>query len=261
MKIAVLYICTGRYTIFFEDFFESSEKYFLPNHQKDYYVFTDGSISNSNNSRVHIIQQVNFGWPEMAVKRYHIFSQIKQELNRYDYAYFCNANLLFLDTVDDNVLPVSDGEVVVTQHPGFYNKSPNEFTYERNPKSLAYIPEGTGRHYIGSGFNGSNIRDYLKIIDVLMNNTDQDIRNGIIALWHDESHLNRYILDHPYKLLSPAYLYPEGWKLPFPKKILVRDKSLFGGHDYMRGITNKNNSKHFYFNIRQKLKTILKFIT
>lgn len=40
-KIAILYICTGKYDIFWEDFYKTSEKYFLNNSEKHYFVFTD----------------------------------------------------------------------------------------------------------------------------------------------------------------------------------------------------------------------------
>ena len=30
MKIAILYICTGRYAQFFHDFYQSAKQYFLP---------------------------------------------------------------------------------------------------------------------------------------------------------------------------------------------------------------------------------------
>lgn len=238
MKIAVLYICTGRYTIFWKDFFPSAERYFLPGHEKEYFVFTDGEIDHRDHPRVKVVHQENLGWPHMAVKRYHLFTRIKEQLRAYDLAYFCNANLLFVDVVDDAILPERD-EVVVTQHPGFFDKPAREFTYERDPRSTAYVPEGEGRHYIGSGFNGARVSRYLEIIDTIRDRTDRDLAHDLIAVWHDESHLNRYIIDHPCKLISPSYLYPEGWKIPFPPKILVRDKSLLGGHDYLRGLSNE----------------------
>ena len=35
--------------------------------------------------------------------------------------------------------------------------------------------------------------------------------NGVIALWHDESQLNRYAAERSdYRLLTPAYWYPGG---------------------------------------------------
>ena len=41
---------------------------------------------------------------------------------------------------------------------------------------------------------------------------EADRANGVTAVWHDESHLNRYLRAHPPKRLTPAYCYPEsGW--------------------------------------------------
>lgn len=41
IKIAVLYIVTGRYTCFWNEFYESCEKYLLNDAEKKYFVFTD----------------------------------------------------------------------------------------------------------------------------------------------------------------------------------------------------------------------------
>ena len=59
--------------------------------------------------------------------------------------------------------------------------------------------------------------------------TEQDIRNGVVPLWHDESQLNRYAAEHTgsYRLLPPTYWYPEGWQMQFEQKIIVRNKSRY----------------------------------
>jgi len=58
--------------------------------------------------------------------------------------------------------------------------------------------------------------------------TEADLQQNIIALWHDESQLNRYAAERSdYRLLTPAYWYPEGWQMPFEQKITVRDKSRY----------------------------------
>jgi len=75
MKIGILYICTGKYDIFWKDFYLSSEKYLLKNHEKHYFVFTDSKtiFDAANNKNIHVIYQKNLGWPNNALMRYHIF--------------------------------------------------------------------------------------------------------------------------------------------------------------------------------------------
>ena len=41
MKVAILYICTGRYAQFFDGFYKSAEQYLLKGIEKRYFVFTD----------------------------------------------------------------------------------------------------------------------------------------------------------------------------------------------------------------------------
>ena len=52
---------------------------------------------------------------------------------------------------------------------------------------------------------------------------DADSTRGITAVWHDESHWNRYLVDHPPTLeLSPSYCwYPDGRSSAFEGKIAV----------------------------------------
>ena len=69
------------------------------------------------------------------------------------------------------------------------------------------------------------------MVGQLATNVNRDLHKNHIAVWHDESHLNRYFIDHPPKTLSPSYSYPERLKLPFPKIILALDKN----HGEMRG--------------------------
>ena len=59
----------------------------------------------------------------------------------------------------------------------------------------------------------------------------EDKKKGIIAVWHDESHMNRYLIDNePAIILNPSYCYPESWEIPFDKKLLALDKN----HNEMR---------------------------
>jgi FkbM family methyltransferase len=234
MRIAILYICTGRYTIFWDDFFISCEKYFLPGHEKRYFVFTDGCIAHESHERVMRIEQPRLGWPHDTLKRFHMFSRVAGDLAAFDFVFFFNANCEFRQTVNDAVLPTEEEGLVVVRHPGFFDKIPDDFTYDRNPASRAYIPFGRGRYYVCGGVNGGRSSAYCQLIHDLREAVDEDERNGVMAVWHDESHLNKYILTKNHTLLSPAYCHPENWKIPFPEIIRVRDKFIRGGPEFLR---------------------------
>lgn len=240
-KIGILYICTGKYTVFWDDFYKSAEKYLLPKLEKYYFVFTDGEINTYDNPFVKIIEQKRLGWPFDTLYRFKLFLGIERQLQEMDYLYFFNSNLIFLQEIGNELLPDEQDELVVTQHPGFFNESRKKFTYETNKKSTAYIAKNEGEIYVAGGLNGGKTQDFLKLAKELSKNIDADFENNIIAIWHDESHLNRYIIDKKVKVLSPAYLYKQNSNIPFEQKILILDKSKFGGHDFLRQVPPKKS--------------------
>jgi len=247
-KFAILYICTGNYVIFWKDFFKSAEKYLLTEEEieKHYFVFTDANIIDCDeNTRVHRIYQEPLSWPYITLDRFSIFQKAKKEFAKMDYIYFFNANMRFVKKIGKEILPSEGTTLALTKHPGFFNKIRDKFTYETNPSSLAYVSEKEGDYYFMGGLSGGFSEDYIKLIDELKRRIDLDKEKGIIALWHDESHLNRYAIDYSekIKILDPSFGYPEGWKLPFEPKIIIRDKKKVGGHDYLRGIKKEERKK------------------
>lgn len=239
MKVAILYICTGKYEIFWRDFYLSCETYFLPGIEKHYFVFTDsGHIDfEQDNPRIHRIYQENLGWPGNTLRRYEIFLSIEKNLEQFDYLFYLNANLLFLlPVMASNFLPQGNENLVACLHPGYYNKKRRRFTYEKNPRSLAYIDRTKGLYYFAGGINGGRTAYFIDAMKVMRKNIADDLSRGIVAVWHDESHWNKYLLDRSdVKMLHPGYLYPEGFKLPYEKIILIRDKARYGGHNRIRG--------------------------
>lgn len=224
MKIAVLYICTGKYNQFFHGFFESCEKYFMKGIARvEYFVFTD-DLSLSKSDKVHLFPKECKGFPLDSLFRFDMFLSIKEELRDFDYLYFFNANMQFVSPVGIEFLPKHQGIAAVI-HPGFYRRPSFLLPYERNKKSTAYIPPFKKRYkyYMGS-LNGGTFEAYFELIQKCSENTHIDYNKGIIAMVHDESHLNKYLSEHDCWELSPAYAYPEGWKMPFEPKIILRDK-------------------------------------
>ncbi len=228
-SVAILYICTGAYTVFWKNFYESAEKFLLPGFNKTYFVFTDKKeIFNSSNPQVKLIFQEPLQWPYPTLLRFKFFKRIEAQLQGFDYVYFFNANCrIEKEITGTDFLPADDEKIVVTQHPGYFNKTNAEFAYERNPASTAFVPMGEGVLYAAGGLNGGSTQPYLRFVNTCYTNVEADLQNGIVAVWHDESHLNKYILDKKVKVLHPGFLYPDGAALPFEKMIHLENKKLF----------------------------------
>lgn len=259
-KVAILYIGTGRYTIFWKDFFNSCEKNFLRNTEKHYFFFTDSNNYDSN-QKVTIVPQENLGWPLITCLRYKILNKVKEELKAYDYVFFFNGNMEFIrEVIEEEFLPTQeDGYIVAPLHSGNKRmKSNYEFEYERNPKSTAYIPFGEGEKYYHAGILGGRVQEFLEMLDICENMMDEDLKNNIIPKFHDESVFNKYILTRAHKDLSNYYIHPTHGK-PFVRlnskvKIIQCDKSKFkyGGHAYLRGETTEKITLTSY--VKEKIK-------
>lgn len=221
-NVGLLIMATGKYDRFVDPLIDSAEKYFLRRHKVTYYVFSEGKITPREN--VVVTPQARLGWPFDTLKRYHVYYQHRKLYANEDYLFAIDADMLFHAEVDDEIL----GDLVATMHPGFVGC---RGSYETNPSSLACIYPNEGQYYFAGGFYGGARKSFLKAIKTNINNIDNDYARGIIAVWHDESHWNRYCVDHPPAVvLSPAYCRPAKWELPYEMKIEPLDKD----HQAMR---------------------------
>ena len=226
MKVAILYICTGIYNRFWPGFFESAERFLLSEDEKHYFVFTD-DMKLANHPRVHLQYKQCEGFPKDSLFRFDMFLRVKEQLKEFDYIYFLNANAQFLQPVGrDEILPDKSGLVSAewpTQRP-ILKKYPF-MPFERNKKSKAYIPpfKAPYRYYMG-GINGGSSEAYIKMIETLAANISEDYEHGIIACVNDESHINWYFHNHPSRVLSNEYCWPEEWQSNFLPKMVFRDK-------------------------------------
>ena len=250
-QIAILYICTGKYNQFFHEFYTSCERYFLVDQaiNKQYFVWTD-DVSLCNADNVHLIYHACQGFPADSLFRFDMFLQKENELCSYDYIYFFNANALFCQPVGEEILPDDTG-LVAAQWPGRTSQPALLYPYERNKQSKAYIApfHPPYRYYMG-GINGGTAKDYLAMAQICARNIRDDYDNGIIARFHDESHINKYLRSHPCKILSQEYCWPEEWPCQFTPKIIFRDKVKFDSY------FNKGRDRSWWNKIK-KIVTVL----
>ena len=105
-KIAALYICTGKYARLWPGFLESAEKYLLKSCEVHYFVFTDAEHleGETENPRIHRIEQEPMPWPYTTLLRFEIFLKIEEQLKAFDYIYFFNANCAFMQPITEEML-------------------------------------------------------------------------------------------------------------------------------------------------------------
>ena len=115
-RIAILYICTGKYDVFWKGFLRSYEKNFLPNSIKEYFVFTDAPslYGEDKCKRIHKIFQKKLGWPYDTLMRFQMFDSIADRLQEFDYVFFMNANCKCVSVITEEEFLAA--EKYITEH-------------------------------------------------------------------------------------------------------------------------------------------------
>ena len=208
MKICVLFIGTGRYIELFPQVYESFEKYFLINHEKKYFLFTD-SKETPRGSNINIISIPWSGFPIDTLNRYHFFISIKEQLKEFDVIYYCDVDMKIMKPIGNEFLPTKEKSLIAVTHPFYFNISLG--TPETRKQSNAYISPEEKRHfYIVGGIQGGSTTEYLSACETMINWIDDDSKNNIVGKFEDESYWNKYMTvnQNLFRFYSPAYCYP-----------------------------------------------------
>ena len=210
MKIAINFIGTAKYKGFFEGYYEGIRRNFLPSVEKHFFVYTDdveNEIFNKDDVTCQSIEHV--GWPYITLYRFKFMNLMKQNMSSFDYCFFVDADLWCVGEVFKEDL-FDKKPLIGVQHPGFVEKIG---AFETDTRSRANIFDGNYdlSKYRQGCFWGGKTNEFLKMIEVLEKRVDDDLSDGIVAVWHDESHTNKYFLENNDKVhtLHPGYAQPE----------------------------------------------------
>jgi len=230
-KIALVCICLNQpYWEFVRPMIASAREFFLSSHNVDYFLWSD--MPEENDMGATVIPTEPIEWPMPTLLRYNLFLQQEQKLKEYDYIFYCDADMRFVSTVGDEIL--GDG-LTAAQHPMYALRKQYIPPYEPNQMSTAYIKRagtimfenGSPRLepvYAAGGFQGGKTEDFIKAMKVMKQRIDEDLANDYIAIWNDESHWNRYLLDNPPAVvLSPSYVYPDSLIKSYYEKLWGRN--------------------------------------
>ena len=226
-KVAITFIGTNQYLDFFPNYYSQIEKFFLPNSEKVFLVFTDGEIDDPPDN-VKVFHQEHLEWPYITLKRFEIINKARSIIKDCDWLFFLDADTLVVKEFKEAEFlfrccnaDIDSTPLFGVHHPCHnmrmkpHDEEPG--AYDQNPESEAYVDmddedfEFKAVPYIQGCFWGGRIPAVLGMIDELEARVNRDLEKGVVALWHDESHLNKYLTEHEFAfhIFGPEFAFPE----------------------------------------------------
>lgn len=226
--LGVLTIATNIYIDYWEDMVISLDSKLDIGQTCVAHVFTE-QIERANSVakklkrlsvQVHEIQ--GYRWPDATIRRYEVFSKHSNLIHE-DVVMHLDADMIILENVFSELIhSVQKKDVALIAHPGFWNRkiSPivrlkamltrSELTngsWESRPESEAFVDPISRKTYVCGGIWLGKNKAIFKLIKQLSKSVELDRSNSIMAIWHDESHLNQWASKNDFVLLSPEFCF------------------------------------------------------
>jgi len=235
--LGIVTVATNRYIRYWMDMAESFHKN-VSGFELTFHVFTE-QLENVDefcklhpeiNVRVHKIEAL--GWPLATLYRYKLINSISDQLTESTLMHL-DADMLVRAKFDASFTPnLWHGGIGLVAHPGFwrpvgfelvklYLQNPKKFVADfksivengglgswcDDPLSSSFVPKKM-RHtyYCGGAWMGQNAK-FKEMVSDLHSSVSQDEVTGVMATWHDESHLNKWAVSNAHSTLSPSYCY------------------------------------------------------
>ena len=213
-KIGFVTYATGPYNAFVRDLWASIQEHAFTRHDVHLFVFTDNTESYDGQKNVHTLLQKRVGWPFDSLGRHFLFLDHIDWFSGVDYIFSVDSDAVVVGTLDESML----GERVACLNAWYFGLQRRDYTYETRLTpagtrlSKGYIDASEGQCYFAGGMFGGSVRGFREILEgtVRLARSDLNARPSRVAIWHDESYLNRVFLDAPPTVvLAPNYMYPE----------------------------------------------------
>ncbi|XP_023697360.2 alpha-1,3-galactosyltransferase 2-like isoform X2 [Paramormyrops kingsleyae] len=210
-SVALTVFAIGRYLeVYLKEFLKSAEQYFMVELPVTYYIFTDipefvPKVKLMKQRHMKVIQvKKQKRWQDISMLRMKTIADfIESHIQHWHQYIFCfDVDQVFVGRFGSEAL----GETVGLLHAFYYRSHVKDYTYDRNPESAAYMV--TGDFYYHAAIFGGTWQGVKNITEFCHQGIMKDKEKNIEALWHDESHLNKYFWLHkPSKVLSPEYCW------------------------------------------------------
>ena len=237
ITIGIATVATNRYIHYWEKMVESFDQN-VRDFDLTFHVFTEQleavnefcELHPGIDVRVHKIDSL--GWPLASLYRYKLVNSISDQLTETILMHL-DADMLVLSNFDSTFHPeIWEGGIGLVAHPGYwrprglnlvklYLRFPRKLVADvksilengglgswcANPDSKSFVPKKMRKnYYCGGTWMGRNA-EFKEMVSILDNSVSQDEIAGVMATWHDESHLNKWATWNAHSTLSPSYCF------------------------------------------------------
>jgi hypothetical protein len=240
-SLGVMTVATNKYVHYWKDLALSINS--LPKKKViiTLHVFTDEvdlvqDFSRNLDLKVVIHRIPRYGWPEATLYRYAIFHEHRDFLNE-EILMHLDADMLIRQRFSFEDLRQSlQFGVCLVQHPGYFRPAGKDLlkyylhnpkslisdfatrlaaggigAWEQNKKSLAFVPRRKRKEYFCGGIWWGINSQIMSICKTLSQRVGSDMKNGVMAQWHDESHLNWWASQNTPGIESPRYCFASAY--------------------------------------------------
>ncbi|MDD2857600.1 MAG: hypothetical protein PHU75_02900 [Candidatus Nanopelagicales bacterium] len=240
--VGVVTVATNRYLDYWREMAATADEHLFPGHEVVMHVFTDrvdealAMAGGFSRIRVNAIEVEALGWPDATLLRYSLIDRHAEHLQQ-DLLVHLDADMQVVADVGPELDPAHwPGGIALVRHPGYwrphwpqrsalYMKKPRMAArdavsmvqhgsvgmWERHQASRAFVPRSRRRTYVCGGTWMGLREPFCAMVHELATRTDADTQDQIMAIWHDESHLNWYASHHRTAFLGTEYCYALGF--------------------------------------------------
>ena len=207
------------------------------------YLFTDQAKeatswieAHLSKIKVTVIEVPNYKWPEATLIRYRLVVE-SQNLFTEPILMYLDSDMEVLNDFGRQLLQEIDGNrMCLVMHPGYapgagrwdtWFKSPHILlrdlkilflgqiqpgAWERRKVSKAYVPRRKRKTYVHGAIWLGLRSEFIQMCKILSERIDIDHANSVIAVWHDESHLNWFAANYEVKYLDSRFSWHRDYK-------------------------------------------------
>ena len=219
MKVAVTFWGTGEYINFLPEWYERLEEYFLPDVEKNYFVFTDGELEGMPDN-ITVMEIPHYGFPDTFYKTFEELLKLEDKVSDYDWLVSVDADLYVQEKITYEEFFDESKKYFGVHHPCHYLKMPphnqHPGSYDVNPLSNACI-DGKIMDmdvYHQGCLWGGQVPYIFNMMRQIDDWTKEDVSRNTVGRFYEESYMNRWYLMNRDDLntLPPDYAYPELFK-------------------------------------------------